>query len=124
MRAPTLREQRRADLDAAITAHFAASSGTYGLPRITRDLQHDGWRVSDNTVARMAALGLVARRRRQPQSLTRQGKRGALCVIAAKRCGTTLAEGGWVIGDNLIADIAGGRAAGLRTNWIDRDTWP
>ncbi|MFG1824243.1 HAD family hydrolase [Microbispora bryophytorum] len=44
--------------------------------------------------------------------------------IAAKRCGMTLDAGGWVIGDNLIADIAGGRAAGLRTIWIDRGAWP
>ncbi|MFJ2032903.1 HAD family hydrolase [Streptosporangium sp. NPDC087985] len=47
----------------------------------------------------------------------------ALFEIAAKRCAvTTLAEDGWMIGDNLTADIAGGRAAGLRTIWIDRGT--
>lgn len=44
--------------------------------------------------------------------------------IAAKRCGMTLDAGGWMIGDNLIADIAGGRAAGLRTIWIDRGAPP
>ncbi|GGK80656.1 hypothetical protein Sme01_44960 [Sphaerisporangium melleum] len=48
----------------------------------------------------------------------------ALFEIAAKRCGMTLAGGGWVIGDNLTADIASGRAAGLRTIWVDRGTWP
>ncbi|GLW25324.1 hypothetical protein Mame01_53660 [Microbispora amethystogenes] len=47
-----------------------------------------------------------------------------LFEIAAKRCGMTLDAGGWVIGDNLIADIAGGRGAGLRTIWVDRGTWP
>ncbi|MFG1827149.1 HAD hydrolase-like protein [Microbispora bryophytorum] len=36
----------------------------------------------------------------------------------------TLDAGGWVIGDNLTAEIAGGRAAGLRTIWINRGTWP
>jgi putative hydrolase of the HAD superfamily len=36
----------------------------------------------------------------------------------------TLDAEGRMIGDNLIADIAGGRAAGLRTIWIDRGTWP
>ncbi|MEW9528508.1 HAD family hydrolase [Microbispora sp. NPDC049125] len=46
-----------------------------------------------------------------------------LFEIAAKRCGVTLVEGGWMIGDNRTADIAGGRAAGLRTIWIDRGTW-
>ncbi|MEU6780377.1 HAD hydrolase-like protein [Nonomuraea angiospora] len=44
--------------------------------------------------------------------------------IAAQRCGATLAEGGWMVGDNLIADIQGARTAGLRTIWIDRGTWP
>ncbi|ETK33374.1 hypothetical protein MPTA5024_24750 [Microbispora sp. ATCC PTA-5024] len=46
-----------------------------------------------------------------------------LFAIAAKRCGMSLDAGGWMIGDNVIADIAGGRAAGLRTIWIDRGSW-
>ncbi|MEU7941106.1 HAD family hydrolase [Microbispora bryophytorum] len=46
-----------------------------------------------------------------------------LFEIAAKRCGVALDSGGWVIGDNLVADIAGGRGAGLRTIWVDRGTW-
>ncbi|MEU6783106.1 IS3 family transposase [Nonomuraea angiospora] len=75
---PTARERRRADLDTEIARLFEASGGTYGSPRITRDLHEAGWRVSENTVAaRMAELGLVARRRRKPRSLTRQGKRPA-----------------------------------------------
>ncbi|GAA2421284.1 hypothetical protein GCM10010404_94030 [Nonomuraea africana] len=42
-RAPTARQQRRADLDAVIEAKFTASGGTYGSPRITRDLhEQDG----------------------------------------------------------------------------------
>ncbi|MBG0826794.1 HAD family hydrolase [Planomonospora sp. ID67723] len=47
-----------------------------------------------------------------------------LFEIAAKRCGMSLADGGWMIGDHLVADIGGGRAAGLRTVWVDRGTWP
>ncbi|MGV9376512.1 HAD family hydrolase [Nonomuraea sp. NPDC003707] len=43
--------------------------------------------------------------------------------IAAQRCGGTLGKGGWMIGDNLIADIQGGQMAGLRTIWINRGTW-
>lgn len=37
-----------------------------------------------------------------------------LFEIAAKRCGVNLAEGGWMVGVHLVADISGGRAAGLR----------
>ncbi|MFF0312922.1 HAD family hydrolase [Streptosporangium sp. NPDC004379] len=46
-----------------------------------------------------------------------------LFEIAARRCGMDLADGGWMVGDHLVADIGGGRAAGLRTVWIDRGTW-
>jgi FMN phosphatase YigB (HAD superfamily) len=45
-----------------------------------------------------------------------------LFEIAAQRCGVTLDDGGWVIGDNLIADVAGGTGAGLRAIWINRGT--
>ncbi|MFF5109630.1 HAD family hydrolase [Streptosporangium sp. NPDC000509] len=47
-----------------------------------------------------------------------------LFEVAAKRCGVALADGGWMVGDHLVADIGGGRAAGLRTIWVDRGTWP
>jgi HAD superfamily hydrolase (TIGR01509 family) len=38
--------------------------------------------------------------------------------LAAERCGTTLSRDGWMIGDSLTIDVAGGRAAGLRTIWL------
>jgi HAD superfamily hydrolase (TIGR01549 family) len=47
-----------------------------------------------------------------------------LFEIAAQRCGMTVADGGWMVGDNLTADIIGGQTAGLRTIWVDRGTWP
>lgn len=43
-----------------------------------------------------------------------------LFEIAVNRCDKSLADGGWVIGDNLVTDIEGGHAAGLQTIWIDR----
>jgi transposase InsO family protein len=75
-RAPTAREQRRDRLDMEIKRLFTASDGTYGSPRIARDLRDAGWTVSTNTVAaRMAELGLAGRAPKRRRSLTRQGKR-------------------------------------------------
>lgn len=50
----------------------------------------------------------------------------ALRVSVSRRsaCSRSLAEGGWMVGDNLIADIGDGSNAGLNTIWIDRGTWP
>ncbi|GAA1996951.1 HAD family hydrolase [Catenulispora subtropica] len=39
--------------------------------------------------------------------------------VAAEGAGCALADGGWMVGDNPIADVGGGAAAGLRTVWID-----
>jgi putative hydrolase of the HAD superfamily len=47
----------------------------------------------------------------------------AIFAVAAQRCGLRLDElagRGVMVGDHPIADIAGGRAAGLRTVWIRR----
>ncbi|MFC4591855.1 HAD family hydrolase [Sphaerisporangium corydalis] len=46
-----------------------------------------------------------------------------LFKVAAQRCGLPLEGGGWMVGDNLLADIGGGQEAGLRTIWIDRGVW-
>lgn len=39
---------------------------------------------------------------------------------AAKATGVELSREGWMVGDSITADIAGGRAAGLRTVWVPR----
>ena len=64
----------------------------------------DGWAISD-------AEGF---RKPSPE----------LFGIAADRCGTSLADGGWMVGDDVENDVAGGRSAGLRTIWIDRGVSP
>jgi FMN phosphatase YigB (HAD superfamily) len=96
-------------------------------------LRTSGWRVAivtngmaDNQLGKIQQTGLAevvdawalsgAEGIRKPET--------GLFEIAAKRCGATLDGGGWAIGDNLVADIAGGREAGLRTIWINRGTWP
>lgn len=41
--------------------------------------------------------------------------------IAADELGVELGPRGWMVGDRLDKDVAGGAAAGLRTIWIPRD---
>ncbi|MFI9788488.1 HAD family hydrolase [Kitasatospora sp. NPDC051984] len=44
---------------------------------------------------------------------------------AAASVGCTLAQGGWMVGDNAALDVTGGREAGLRTVWISHGRpWP
>ncbi len=77
-RQPTDRDRRRERLDEQIRRLFTVSGGTYGSPRITRDLREIGWAVSENTVAaRMVELGLAGRPPKRRRSLTRQGRRPA-----------------------------------------------
>jgi len=81
-RPPTVREQRRAALDAAVKASFDDSGGTpgtYGSPRVVADLVEEGWKVSVNTVAAsMARQGLAGRSpKRKRRSLTRPDKAAA-----------------------------------------------
>lgn len=72
---PSPAHARREQLKAAIARLFAAHHGTYGSPRITDDLRDEGWRVSENTVAKlMADLGLAARAKRRRRQTTRQGR--------------------------------------------------
>ncbi|MGI5359958.1 HAD family hydrolase [Streptomyces sp. CA-252508] len=47
-----------------------------------------------------------------------------LFELAATRCGVSLADGGWMVGDNPIGDIGGGQRAGLRTIWLRGRRWP
>jgi putative transposase len=69
------RRARREQLTAEIRRLFAARRGRYGSPRITADLRDQGWRVSENTVAKiMAEQRLVARRRRGRRGGTRPGR--------------------------------------------------
>ncbi|MGW4619534.1 HAD family hydrolase [Streptomyces sp. NPDC004592] len=48
-----------------------------------------------------------------------------LFEAAATACGVELSAGGWMIGDNPVADMDGARAAGLRTVWVANGrAWP
>lgn len=47
-----------------------------------------------------------------------------LFELAATRCGVSLTDGGWMVGDNPVGDIGGGHQAGLRTIWLRGRPWP
>ncbi|MCZ1012653.1 HAD family hydrolase [Streptomyces lydicus] len=47
-----------------------------------------------------------------------------LFQLGATRCGVSLADGGWMVGDNPAGDIGGGHQAGLRTIWLRGRPWP
>ncbi|MGH3748037.1 MAG: IS3 family transposase [Micromonosporaceae bacterium] len=75
VRTPTPRERRRARLDAAVKDAFGAARGLHGSPRLHADLREDGWKVSEKTVAdSMRRQGLVARKIKRRNGLTRQDK--------------------------------------------------
>ncbi|WP_184611045.1 HAD hydrolase-like protein [Sphaerisporangium krabiense] len=48
----------------------------------------------------------------------------SLFETAAHRCGASLRNGGWMVGDNPIKDIIGGRTAGLSTMWVNHGAQP
>ncbi|GAA3152516.1 HAD family hydrolase [Nonomuraea roseoviolacea] len=95
------------------------------------EMRAEGWRVgivtngmADNQLGKLLRTGLADAvdgyavsgvegiRKPQPH----------LFHIAAERCGANLAEGGWMVGDNLASDIEGARTVGLHAIWIDRGT--
>ncbi|MEW9527385.1 HAD family hydrolase [Microbispora sp. NPDC049125] len=96
-------------------------------------LRASGWKVAivtngtaDNQLGKIQRTGLANTVDAYALSGVdglRKPDRG-LFEIAAQRCGANLDAGGWMIGDDLVADIAGGRAVGLHTIWIDRGARP
>src|SRR3954471_19507575 len=101
-----------------------------GLPRMGAS----GWRVgivsngmADNQLAKIDRTGL----REHVDACCIAGEVGIrkpdirIFELAAERCGSDLTGGGWIVGDNPGHDIAGGRAAGLRTVWVaGQQSWP
>jgi putative transposase len=82
----SLRRKRRTALAALVAWLFAAHHGSYGSPRIWKDLRDLGWRVSENTVAAlMAEQHLVARPKRKRRGLTKADKSARKAPDALKR---------------------------------------
>jgi transposase InsO family protein len=71
----TDRDRRRDTVDRAVAVAFRAARGLHGSPRLHADLLDDGWRVTEKTVAdSMRRQGLIARRIKRRNGLTRQDK--------------------------------------------------
>ncbi len=71
----TTRERRRDTIDRAVAVAFSKARGLHGSPRLHADLREDGWKVSEKTVAEaMRRQGLIARRIKRRNGLTRQDK--------------------------------------------------
>jgi transposase InsO family protein len=69
------RVERHQQLVTEVARLFVLHRGKFGSPRITADLREVGWRVSENTVAKiMREQRLVARPRRGRRGTTRPGK--------------------------------------------------
>jgi transposase InsO family protein len=82
----SVRRKRRAALAALVALLFVRHHGSYGSPRIWKDLRDLGWRVSVNTVAAlMAEQHLVARPKRRRRGLTRADKSARKAPDALKR---------------------------------------
>lgn len=71
----TSRDRRRDTVDRAVKVAFGKARGLHGSPRLVCDLRDAGWRVNEKTVAdSMRRQGLVARRIRRRNGLTRQDR--------------------------------------------------
>jgi transposase InsO family protein len=99
-RTPTRREERCAELDAAVGEAFTAARGLHGSPRLHADVRAAGWRVSEKTVAdSMRRQGLVARVIRRRCGLTRQDKTAPKFPDLLKRDFTASAPNRRWVGD-------------------------
>ncbi|MFC3766418.1 IS3 family transposase, partial [Tenggerimyces flavus] len=82
----TPRDRRRDTIDRAVAVAFKKARGLHGSPRLHADLVDDGWKVSEKTVAdSMRRQGLVARRIRRANGLTRQDKTAPVFPDLLKR---------------------------------------
>jgi putative transposase len=109
-RTPTPTQQRRAQVDAAVADAFKAARGLHGSPRLHADLREAGWAVSEKTVAdSMRRQGLVARRIRRRNGLTRQDKTAPKFPDLLRRDFTASAPNSRWVGDMTEIPTAAGK---------------
>lgn len=120
--------------DGQLTAQVAAVlPGKFVLERQVRgglaELRGDGWRLgvvtNGSTLVQQAKVDTIGLRAHvdvvvDSEAAGHRKPDRRIFEIAACRLGVELGPCGWMIGDRLDYDIAGGAAAGLRTIWISR----
>lgn len=93
-------DRRRARLDAAVAEAFQLARGLHGSPRLVADLRDLGWVVSEKSVAdSMRRQGLVARRIKRRNGLTKQDKTAPKFPDLVKRDFTAAAPNLKWVGD-------------------------
>ncbi len=96
----TGRDRRSDSVDRAVAVAFKAARGLHGSPRLWADLRDDGWEVSEKTVAdSMRRQGLIARRIKRRNGLTRQDRTAAKFPDLLKRDFTAPAPNARWVGD-------------------------
>lgn len=109
-------DRRRAELDVAVIGAFEAARGLHGSPRLVADLRDLGWAVSEKTVAdSMRRQGLVARRIRRRNGLTKQDKTAPKFPDLVKRNFTATAPNRKWVGDITEIPTESGRKLYLAT---------
>src|SRR4051794_36053346 len=109
-RTPTPTERRRGEVDTAVAEAFTKARGLHGSPRLHADLREAGWVVSEKTVAdSMRRQGLVARKIRRRNGLTRQDKTAPKFADLLKRDFTASAPNSRWVGDMTEIPTAAGK---------------
>lgn len=109
-------DRRRAQLDAAVAAAFKAARDLHGSPRLVADLRDLGWQVSEKTVAEsMRRQGLVARKIRRRNGLTKQDKTAPKFPDLVKRDFTAAAPNCKWVGDMTEIPTESGQKLYLAT---------
>ena len=109
-------DRRRAQLDRAVDAAFKAVKGLHGSPRLIADLRDLGWEVSEKTVAdSMRRQGLVARRIKRRNGLTKQDKTAPKFPDLVKRDFTAAAPNRKWVGDMTEIPTESGQKLYLAT---------
>jgi len=106
----TTRDRRRDTVDRAVAIAFRKAKGLHGSPRLHADLRDGGWTVTEKTVAdSMHRQGLVARRIKRRNGLTRQDKAAPKFPDLLKRNFSADRPNAKWVGDITEIPTAGGK---------------